>query len=154
MPQFIIKLIGSCVMISVTVSPIDLGRALAGAGGAIPATCTNADLARLQGCSERWVAAQKAAGRLPVTEEGKLDVRAILLAALPPDVTASVAYAAGAAVGAYLAAHTVLAAIAADGDHDAPRAAAKGLRQALDLMGVRSPEPVGETLEVFAPNLA
>lgn len=66
-------------LIPESISPRDLGLALAGVPvPTVPSTCTSADLARLLGCSERWVASLKAAGKLPLLADNRIDLHTLM----------------------------------------------------------------------------
>lgn len=138
-------------MIPDNVSPLDLAKALCRQdGGAIPATCTIADLARALGVSERWVSSMKAAGRVPVTPSGKIDLHEIARMGVErigrkagsPGLAAEMAHELGLATGAAVATFCVQRAIAGDGA-DAVAAAERGLREALAALGLEEAAGAG-----------
>ncbi len=113
----------------------------------LPATVTSGQLGRLLGLSERAIAARRLDGRAP-TADGGIDLAALCragmdaLAKRPPDgMTAGDRHDAAMRAAASVAAHLTLGAVLHPRPgEDAGEAAARALREALELIGVADGE--------------
>lgn len=132
----------------------------------IPAGATAGELARICGVSERVMQGRKGDGRLPLLPDKRIDVHALLRAGVTAaaarqraggggadaGMTSADRFDAGMQAAARVSAHAVLAALMAPASgEDAGEAAARGLRAALEMLGVGDGgEPIPDRLAVTA----
>lgn len=130
----------------------------------VPESITSAELARIMGCSERWVATLKGTGRLPLLPDGRIDLHAIVRRGLQEYARDHRNRSAGVVntmtmderaealmrTAANLTAHLVMTAMT-ESDADPGKAAARALKLAYETLDLPAgEEPLPDELEVVA----